>query len=179
MQGIDPKRLVFIDETSIKTNMVRTRGRALRGERVVDHSPQGHWNTTTFTGALRTTGMTAPAVCDGPMNGEFFVAYVEQQLAPTLEPGDIVAMDNLSSHKVAGVKETIEAVGATVAYLPPYSPDLNPIEMSFSKLKTLLRGHAKRTQEGLWNCVGSLIEQFTPSECSNYFRHAGYQPQQT
>ena len=136
--------------------------------------PHGHWQTTTFVGALRATGMTAPMVIDGAMNGDLFLAYVRQQLVPTLHCGDIVVMDNLSSHKKPGVKEAIEQAGATLAYLPPYSPDLNPIELAFSKLKTLLRKHAERTRESLWNRIGKLVDEFNPTECHNYFRHCGY-----
>ena len=141
---------------------------------MVSDVPFGHWATTPFVGALRTSGMTAPLVVDGPMNGDVFLAYVEQQLIKTLKPHDVVIMDNLSSHKRAGVKEAIESVGAHLVYLPPYSPDLNPIEMVFSKLKTLLRKSAERTIEGLWTRIGQLLDQFTPDECRNYFRHCGY-----
>ena len=170
----DPARLVFIDETWTKTNMTRSRGRAPIGQRLVDHVPHGHWKTSTFLAALRVDGLTAPVIFDGAINGQIFLEYVQAHLAPTLKPGDIVVMDNLSSHKVQGVRIAIEAVGASIAYLPPYSPDLNPIEQAFAKLKALLRKHKERTVEALWNRVGSLIDAFTPNECSNYLRNSGY-----
>lgn len=165
---------MFIDETWTKTNMTRSCGRAPRGERLIDHVPLGHWKTTTFVGALRQTGLTAPLVLDGPINGDAFVAYARDFLAPTLKPGDIVVMDNVSSHKVEGVREAIEGAGARLLYLPPYSPDLNPIENAFAKFKALLRKFKERTMDGLWKRIGSLIEAFTPNECGNYFRHCGY-----
>jgi len=174
MLGLDPETLVFIDETWAKTNMTRSRGRAPRGERLVDHVPYGHWKTTTFLAALRIKGLTAPLVVDGAINGEVFLAYTQQQLAPTLKSGDIVIMDNLSSHKVAGVREAIEAAGAHLVYLPPYSPDFNPIEQVFSKLKALLRKYGERTVDALWNRLGNLLDHFSRSECGNYFRHCGY-----
>ena len=167
-------RLVFIDETGANTKMIRRYGWGPKSARVISDVPFGHWVTTTFVGALRTSGMTAPLVVDGPMNGDVFLAYVEQQLIKTLKPNDVVIMDNLSSHKRAGVKEAIESVGAHLAYLPPYSPDLNPIELAFSKLKTMLRKSAERTVEGLWARIGQLLDQFAPEECRNYFRHCGY-----
>ena len=154
--------------------MARLYGWGPKSERVVSSVPHEHWQTTTFVGALRTTGLTAPLVIDGAMNGELFLAYVPQQLVPTLTPGDIVVMDNLSSHHLAGVREAIEAAGGTLAYLPPYSPDLNPIELLFSKLKSRLRKHAERTCDSLWNRIGLLVAQFRPDECRNYLRHAGY-----
>jgi transposase len=144
------------------------------GKRVIDHVPHGHWKTTTFLAALRHDGLTAPMVVDGAINGELFLAYVNQILLPTLKKGDIVVLDNLSSHKVAGVMEAIESVGAKVVYLPPYSPDLNPIEMAFAKLKTMLRKLKLRTMEELWNKIGKLCDIFTMEECKNYFKHAGY-----
>jgi transposase len=165
---------VFIDETGANTKLTRLRGRAFRGQRLVAKVPHGHWKTTTFVGALRATGVTAPLVVDGPMNGEIFLAYVRQQLVPTLRPGDTVILDNLSSHKRAGVQEAIEAVGARLVYLPPYSPDLNPIELAFAKLKTLLRKAAARTVSDLEATIASLLERFTTSECLAYFRHCGY-----
>ena len=171
---LDPERLVFVDETGLSTKMARLRGRALRGERCRAGIPHGHWKTTTFTGALRLTGMTAPMVLDGPMNGAAFLAYVEQVLAPTLKPGDVVVMDNLPAHKPAAVREAIERVGARLRFLPPYSPDFNPIEMAFAKLKALLRARAERTVEALWNATGELIPAFEPDECANYFIAAGY-----
>jgi transposase len=172
--GLDPHQLVFLDETWAKTNMTRSRGRARRGQRLIAKVPHGHWKTTTFLAALRTTGMSAPLVVDGAINGAVFRAYVEQQLAPTLSPGEIVIMDNLNSHKVAGVREAIEARGAALVYLPPYSPDFNPIELVFAKFKWLLRSNAARTRETLWTLCGQLLDRFTPTECSNYFRHCGY-----
>jgi transposase len=154
--------------------MARLRGRALRGERLVGKVPQGHWKMTTFVAALRSSALTAPCVIDGPMNGNAFLAYVEQVLAPTLQPGDIVVLDNLSAHKVSGVREAVEAVGAQLVYLPAYSPDFNPIEQLFAKLKALLRKAAERSIEGLWNRIASLLSAFTPEECANYFRNVGY-----
>jgi len=171
---LDPDRLVFIDETGTSTNMARLRGRAPRGERLVGKIPHGHWKTTTFVASLRCTALTAPCVIDGPMNGNAFLAYVEQILAPTLTPGDIVVLDNLSAHKVPGVREAIEAVGATLLYLPPYSPDFNPIEQLFAKLKALLRKAAERSVDALWARIAALLNEFTPGECTNYFRNAGY-----
>lgn len=170
---LDPAKLVFIDETGLSTKMARLRGRAPRGERCRAGVPHGHWKTTTFTGALSLTGMTAPFVYDGAMNGQVFLAYVEQVLVPTLAPGDVVVMDNLPAHKAAGVRDAIEAAGASLLYLPPYSPDFNPIENAFSKLKALLREKAERTIAALWDTVGSLIDRFTPTECANYFKAAG------
>lgn len=172
--GWNPDQLVFIDETWAKTNMTRSYGRAPRGERLVDYVPHGHWKTTTFLAALRVTGITAPLVVDGPINGETFEAYVRQHLAPALIPNDIVVMDNLSSHKLAGVREAIEAAGAQLVYLPPYSPDFNPIEQVFAKLKALLRQCGERTVDALWYRIGALLERFSPVECRNYFRHCGY-----
>jgi transposase len=171
---MNPAQLVFIDETWAKTNMTRPRGRCPRGERLVAAVPHGHWKTSTFVAALRTTGLTAPLVLDGAMNGDAFRAYVEQILAPTLAPGDIVIMDNLGSHKVAGVRQAIEARGASLLYLPPYSPDLNPIEQSFAKLKALIRKTAARTRDTLWIAIGQLLARFAPQECANYFANAGY-----
>jgi len=156
MLGIDPRRLVFIDETGVNTKMTRTYGRSRRGSRVVAKVRHGHWKTTTFVAALRDEGLTAPTVIDGPMNGDLFLAYVQQQLVPTLKPGDVVVMDNLASHKRAGVREAIEAAGAKLVYLPPYSPDLNPIELVFSKLKWLVRSREERTMEGLWNFLEAV-----------------------
>jgi transposase len=172
--GLNPSRLVFLDETWVKTNMVRPRGRAPRGQRLVSYTPHGHWKTTTFLAALRLTGVTAPLVIDGAVNGELFANYVRQHLAPTLQPGDILVMDNLNSHKVAGVREAVEGVGARVLYLPPYSPDLNPIELLFSKFKWLVRSTSCPTVESLWQLCGQLLDQFTQTECGNYFRHCGY-----
>lgn len=167
-------RLVFIDETWATTNMTPRYGRALRGQRLVAAVPHGHWKTTTIIGALRSTGLVAPAVFDGAINGVSFLAWVEQILAPTLRNGDIVVLDNLSSHKVDGVREAIEATGAELRYLPPYSPDLNPIEQLFAKLKALLRKAAARTVDALWSAIGQLVEKFEPDECRNYIRNSGY-----
>jgi transposase len=171
---LDVTKLVFLDETGASTNMTRTRGRAPKGERCIAAVPHGHWKTTTFIAGLRYNDITAPMVLDGPMHGAAFLAYVEQFLCPTLAPGDIVIADNLPSHKVAGVREAIEKTGATLRYLPPYSPDLNPIEKMFSKLKALLRKAAHRTIDALWNEIGKLLDAFSPDECSNYFKSSGY-----
>ena len=173
---LDPAKLVFIDETGLSTKMARLRGRSLFGERCRAGVPHGHWKTTTFTGALRLTGMTAPFVYDGAMNGTVFLAYIEQVLVPTLKHGDIVVMDNLPAHKASGVRDAIEQAGAQLRFLPPYSPDMNPIEMAFSKLKALLRAKAERTIPALWDTVGTLIDVFEPDECANYFIAAGYDP---
>ena len=167
---IEPERLVFIDETWTKTNMATLRGWAPRGARLTAKVPHGHWKTTTFIGALTADGLTAPVVIDGAVNGAIFLAWVEQVLVPALTPGKIVVMDNLSSHKIEGVRAAIEATGAELRYLPPYSPDLNPIEQAFAKLKALLRKIAARSVEALWTAVG----QFAPGECANYLRHSGY-----
>ena len=174
-QGMfDPARLVFIDETSTNTAMARLRGRCSRGIRLTDHVPHGHWKTITFIAGLRRRAMVAPFVLDGPMNATSFMAYLKQCLAPTLKRGDIVMMDSLPVHKVAGVREVIEAAGARLRYLPKYSPDLNPIEQAFSKLKAHLRKAAERTIPRLSRRIGALTAQFSPQECANYFRHAGY-----
>jgi transposase len=157
--------------------MARLRGRAPRGQRLIGKVPHGHWKTTTFVAGLRSTALTAPCVIDGPMNGNAFLAYVEQILAPSLSPGDIVVMDNLSAHKVPGIRDAIEGAGAKLLYLPPYSPDFNPIEQLFAKLKALLRKAAERSVEGLWSRIAELLNAFTPAECTNYFNNAGYAPQ--
>jgi len=154
--------------------MARTHGRAPRGERLRAAIPHGHWMTTTFVAGLRTSGMMAPIVLDGPINGELFQHYVDQILVPELRAGDIVIMDNLGSHKGAGVRAAIEAAGAALLYLPPYSPDFNPIEKAFSKLKAKLRKAAARTVDALWQVIGEVIDMFTPNECANYFTSAGY-----
>ncbi len=154
--------------------MARTYGRSRRGERLVAPVPYGHWHTTTFLCGLREDGLVAPLVLDGAINGAAFLAYVEQVLCPTLRVGDVVICDNLGSHKVAGVREAIEARGASLLYLPPYSPHLNPIELAFSKLKRLLRTAAARTVEALWDAIGRLLNSFQPDECANYLRHCGY-----
>jgi transposase len=172
--GVAAESWVFLDETSASTNMTRRYGRCRRGKRLVMSVPHGHWKTTTLVVGLRLGGLTAPTVVDGAMNGDLFLAYVRQQLAPTLRPGDVVVMDNLACHKRAGVAEAVAAVGARVLYLPPYSPDLNPIELAFSKLKSKLRKARERTVEGLWRLLGRLVDEFTPEECRNFFRHCGY-----
>ena len=172
--GLDPARLVFIDETGTSTNMVRSRGRARRGTRLVGRVPHGHWKITTFIAGLRRDEIAAPLVIDRPMNSAIFLAYVRQFLAPTLNPGDIVVMDNLKPHKAAGVREAIEAAGAKLLYLPPYSPDFNPIELLFAKLKALLRKAAERSIEALWTRIGKLLDQITADECAAYLRHDGY-----
>jgi transposase len=171
---MDIEKLVFIDETWTSTSMTRRYGRAPRGQRCIASAPHGHWKTTTFVAGLRHHQLTAPLVADGPMDGELFLAYVRQFLCPTLQPGDIVILDNLSSHKVAGVKEAIATAGATLLYLPPYSPDLNPIEKLFAKLKALLRKAAKRTIEALWNEIGEMLNNLSSTECANYFASSGY-----
>jgi transposase len=165
---------VFLDETGATTKMARRHGRAPRGERLRASVPHGHWKTTTFIGGLRLSGMTAPMVLDGPMTGGWFVAYVEQILVPTLKPGDIVILDNLAAHKSAAARTAIEMAGGRLLFLPPYSPDLNPIENAFSKLKALLRKAAARTVEQLWKAIAHAIDAFTPNECANYFAAAGY-----
>ncbi len=167
-------RLVFLDETAVTTKMVRLCGRNRRGERLVGREPHGHWKTVSFVAGLRHDRMIAPFVLDGAMNGEVFRAYIEQSLAPALKRGYIVIMDNVSTHKVSGVSEAIEAVGATLRNLPPYSPDLNPIEMSFSKLKARLRKLAERTLPGLCRTIGRFAASLDPRHARNYFRHAGY-----
>ena len=156
--------------------MARLRGRAPKGERLRAGIPHGHWKTTTFVAALRLDGIAAPMVLDGPINRDAFQAYVEQVLVPELQPGDVVVMDNLSSHKGPAVRYAIEAAGAGLRYLPPYSPDFNPIENAFAKLKALLRKAAERTIEGLWAAIGRLIDRFTPAECANYLAAAEYDP---
>jgi len=173
---LDPARLVFIDETWASTNMARLRGRAPKGERLRSAVPHGHWKTTTFVVGLRLSGLVAPMVLDGPINRGTFQAYVDQVLVPELSPGDVVVMDNLSSHKRPAVRQAIEAAGASLLYLPPYSPDFNPIENAFAKLKALLRKAAERTVDALWTAIGRLIDGFTPAECENFFRAAGYEP---
>jgi transposase len=173
---LDPEHLVFIDETGASTKMARLRGRAKRGMRCRSPIPHGHWKTTTFTGALRLTGMTAPMVLDGPMTGEWFLAYVEQVLVPTLRPNDVVILDNLPAHKGIAARLAIEAVGARMLFLPPYSPDFNPIENAFSKLKSILRKTAARSVAELWDAIRDALPLFTPSECVNYFTAAGYEP---
>jgi transposase len=167
---------VFIDETWATTAMARRYGRARRGTRLVAAVPRGHWKTTTLIAALRHDGLTAPCVFDGAINGGRFLAYVEQALAPTLRAGDVVVLDNLKAHKVKGVREAIAAKGARLLYLPPYSPDFNPIEQVFAKLKALLRTAARRTVDALWRAIGHALDAFPPTECTNYFANAGYVP---
>ena len=171
---LDPRRLVFIDEIWAKTNMTRTHGRCAKGQRLVDKVPHGHWKTLTFLAALRCDAITAPFVLDGPINGDWFLAYVEQVLVPTLKPGDVVVMDNLGSHKGKAVRRAIRQAGAHLLFLPPYSPDLNPIEQVFAKLKTLLRKAAERTVEATWRRIGKLLDHFSADECANYLVNSGY-----
>jgi transposase len=173
-RALDIETLVFLDETSTATNMTRRYGRAQTGERCIAAVPHGHWKTTTFVAGLRHDRVTAPMVADGPMDGALFLAYVREFLCPTLKQSDVVIADNLSSHKVAGVREAIEAVGARLVHLPPYSPDFNPIEQFFAKLKALLRKAATRTKEALWAEIGDLLETVPPEECAHYFRSSGY-----
>ena len=172
--NLDPGHLIFIDETWIKTNMAPLRGWGPKGDRIRGFAPHGHWRTLTFLGALRCDGLTAPCVFDGPINGECFRAYVEQQLVPVLQPGDIVIMDNLGSHKSAAVRRLIRAAGARLWYLPPYSPDLNPIEQAFAKIKHWMRIAQKRTLQDTWRHIGELVTTIQHNECSNYFVKAGY-----
>jgi transposase len=171
---LDPQCLVFIDETWIKTNMAPLRGWGPKGERVRGFAPHGHWRTLTFLGALRCDRLTAPCLFDGPINGECFRAYVQQLLVPQLHPGDIVIMDNLGSHKSAALRSLIKAAGARLWYLPPYSPDLNPIEQTFAKIKHWMRLAQKRTIDDISSHIGSLVKTIQPDECSNYFENAGY-----
>jgi transposase len=171
---MDPARFVFLDETSTATNMARRYGRSRSGERLIAAVPHGHWKTTTFVAGLRQGGIIAPLVLDGPMTGPAFRAYVEQFLAPALDSGDVVVLDNLAAHKVDGVRQAIAAAGASILYLPPYSPDLNPIEQLFAKLKALLRKAAARTKDELWRAIGRLLDTCPPAECANYLTHCGY-----
>jgi transposase len=186
---MDPARFVFLDETGTATKMARRYGRSLSQQRLVAAVPHGHWRTTTFVAGLRQTGIVAPLVLDGPMTGPAFRAYVEQFLAPSLAPGDVVVLDNLAAHKVDGVHQAIRAAGAFLLYLPPYSPDLAPgsqhrpptsvrsgapIEQLFAKLKALLRRAAARTKDELWATIGRLLDACPPGECANYLNHCGY-----
>ena len=171
---LNPKRLVFLDETWAKTNMTRRHGRCARGARLVAKVPHGRWRTLTFLAALRHDRITAPCVIDGPINSTSFRAYVEQFLVPTLSPGDVVVMDNLGSHKGQAVRRLIRAAGGKLFFLPRYSPDLNPIEQVFAKLKTLLRKTDPRSIEDTWRGIGNLLDGFTPQECANYLANAGY-----
>jgi transposase len=173
---IDPRRLIFVDETWAKTNMTRLRGWFTRGQRLVAKVTFGHWKTMTFIAGLRCDGLCAPFVFDGPINGQSFLAWLEQCLAPTLKPGDIVVLDNLGSHKSQAVRQAIRAVGARLIFLPPYSPDLNPIEQAFAKLKTLLRKEDARSVEETWKSIGTLLDAFSPQECQNYLVSSGYAP---
>jgi transposase len=173
---LDPERLVFVDETWASTKMARSHGRCPRGERLRMSVPHGHWKTTTVIAGLRTSGIVAPFVIDCPVNRDVFETWVEKVLAPELKPGDIVVMDNLSSHKGPRVQALIEVTGASVLYLPPYSPDFNPIENAFAKLKALLRKAAARTQDALWDAIGNLVDHITPAECANMLAAAGYDP---
>lgn len=172
--ALEATKLVFLDETGASTNMPRARGRAPKGARCIASVPHGHWQTTTFIAGLRIGEITAPMVLDGPMDGEAFLMYVTKFLCPTLQAGDIVIADNLPSHKVAGVQAAIAATGASVRYLPPYSPDLNPIDNLFSKLKALLKKAAHRSIDALWTAIGTLLDAFSSAECANYFKAAGY-----
>ena len=172
--GLDPRRLIFIDETWAKTSMTRLRGRAPRGERLIAKVPHGHWHTTTLIGALGFDGVRCSTVADGPVNADVFTAFVEQVLAPELRPGDTVVMDNLSSHKGARVRRAIEARGATLVFLPPYSPDFNPIEMIFSKVKQALRSLACRTREALWGAMQGVLDLITPTDAANCFADCGH-----
>lgn len=171
---VDPKRLVFIDETWAKTNMTPIRGWCARGRRLVAKVPHGHWKTLTFIGALRSDGICAPYVLDGPINATSFLAWVQQCLVPTLKHRDIVVMDNLGSHKGSAVRQAIKAAGATLIFLPPYSPDLNPIEQIFAKLKALLRRVNARTVTDTWKGIGTVLDTFGPAECANYLTNSGY-----
>ncbi len=172
--GREQHRLVFIDETGTTTKMTRLRGRCRKGERLHAKAPFGHWKTQTFIAALRSTGLTAPFVVDAPMNRLIFDTYIETQLAPTLNKGDVVILDNLAAHKSPAAERAIRARGAWMLFLPPYSPDLNPIEMAFAKLKAHLRRIGARTIETLWQAVGEICDLFHPDECWNYFKAAGY-----
>ncbi len=172
--GLDPAKLVFIDETWAKTNMTRLRGRSTRGQRLVAKVPHGHWKTTTLIAALGHGGMRCATTVDGAVNRDVFEAFVEQVLAPTLSGGDVVVMDNLSSHKGQRVRELVEAAGATVLYLPPYSPDFNPIELAFAKLKQLMRSAAHRTVDALWRDVQRMLDQITADDAAAFLRHCGY-----
>ena len=171
---MDPARFAFLDESGVATDLLRRYGRSRRGTRVHDHAPHQHWQTSTFVGALRISGLTATGLLDGPMDGDCFLAYLDQVLVPTLHAGDIVVMDNLRAHHVEGVRERIDATGAQLWYLPAYSPDFNPIELWFAKLKALLRTARRRTVEELWATVAACLPLFSATECANYFRHCGY-----
>lgn len=171
---VDPRRLIFVDETWVKTNMTRLHGWSTVGQRLVEKVPFGHWKTMTFIAGLRCDGLCAPIVFDGPINGQSFLAWVKQSLVPILKPGDIVVLDNLGSHKSQVIRKTIRAAGAKLIFLPPYSPDLNPIEQAFAKLKTLLRKADARSVEETWKNIGTLLQAFSPDECANYLVNSGY-----
>jgi transposase len=171
---MDPATLVFIDETWAKTNMTRIRGRAPVGERLIAKIPHGHWKTTTLIAALDHKGMRCASTVDGPINRDAFESFVERVLIPSLSVGDVVVMDNLSSHKGPRVAELVESVGARVLYLPPYSPDLSPIENAFSKVKGLIRSAAHRTREALWSDMQRMLDQITPQDSRGFFKHCGY-----
>jgi transposase len=171
---LEPHRLVFLDETGTTTKMARLRGRSPNGQRLLSKVPFGHWKTQTFIAGLRCDALTAPFVIDAPMDRRIFETYVETQLAPTLRPGDVVVLDNLPAHKSAAAEQAVRAMGAWLLFLPPYSPDLNPIEMAFAKLKALLRARAIRTIDALWRAIGEICDLFSPQECQNYFHAAGY-----
>ncbi len=173
---LDPARLVFLDESGVRTDLLRRYGRGRRGVRVHAAAPDGRWHTTTFIAGLRVDGLTAPAVFDGPIDGSSFQAYVEQVLVPALRAGDIVILDNLSCHQSPAVRQAIEAVGAHLWFLPKYSPDFNPIELCFAKLKAILRAARCRTLEAIWQTIGLCLPRFDAAECRNYFRHCGYSP---
>ena len=173
---LDPRRLVFIDETWAKTNMLRTHGRCRRGQRLKAKAPHGHWKTMTFIAALRHDRIDAPCVLDGPINGVSFTAWIEQMLVPTLKPGDIVVLDNLGSHKGEAVRKAVRAAGARLLFLPPYSPDLNPIEQVFAKLKHLLRKAQARSLEAVCAAIAEALGRFSAEECAAYFRNSGYAP---
>jgi len=171
---VDPARLVFLDETWVKTNMAPLRGWGPCGQRPAGHHPHGHWRTMTFLAALRSDRIDAPCVSDGPINGESFTAWVESALVPTLPPGDVVVLDNLGSHKGRAVRAAIRAAGAHLLFLPPYSPDLNPIEQLFAKLEHYLRETAGRTVQAVMNGIATILDRFTPQECANYLKNSGY-----
>ena len=171
---MDVEHLVFIDETGLNTKMARLYGRALKSQRCIDHIAYGHWKTNTFVAALRHRALTAPMLFDGPMNGDMFLTYIREVLVPTLQPGDIAICDNLPAHKVKGVRQTIEQARATLLYLPPYSPDLNPIEMVFSKLKAFMRQKAAGSLDELLLATKQALQSFQPTQFSHFFKHANY-----
>lgn len=174
---LQPERLIFVDESGLSTKMARLRGWAPKGERCRAAIPHGHWNTTTFVAGLTLSGLCAPMLLDGPMDGDAFVTWCERMLAPALRPGDIVVMDNLPAHKPTAVRQAIEKVGAELRFLPPYSPDFNPIEMAFAKFKAFLKRIAARTVDGLWDAIAQAVDSFTPNECRNFFTATGYEPE--